>query len=94
MSKEKDMFIEGLKKRISYNPTEDDTRKCDIAAVFYNNLRGGSVKRHVTTTMALYMRNVLPELSIEQAMELCEFLHNTIETVFTYLVEDGLIKED
>ena len=94
MSEKKDAFIENLKKRIGYTPKEEDFRKGEIAGAFYENLRGGNIKRHTTTTIALYTRSVLPELSIMQAMELSQFMHNIIETVLVYLVEDGLIKED
>ena len=94
MSEKKDAFIEGLKKSIGYSPTKEEMHKGDIAGAFYENLRGGNVKRHTTATIALYTRSVLPELSIMQAMELAAFMHNIIETVLTYLVEDGLIKEE
>jgi hypothetical protein len=94
MSKEKDAFIKDLKERIEYNPKEEDARKCEAAEKYYKSLRGGNIRRHVTTTMALYTSQVLPELSLEQVIELTDMVHNTIQTVLTYLVEDGLIKEE
>ena len=94
MSKEKDAFIEDLAKRVKYMPTEEEIRTGNIAGAFYENLRGGDIERHVTQTVALYTRSVLPELSVAQVAELAGLMHTIIETVLTYLVEDGLIKEE
>ncbi len=94
MSEEKDAFIEEIKARVTYMPTEEDIRVGNIAEAFYENLRSGVIKKHVVQTIALYTRSVLPELSAAQTAELAEFMHTIIETVLTYLVEDGLIKEE
>ena len=94
MSKEKDAFIDDIAKRVNRMPTEEDFHKGEIAEAFYENLRGGDIKGHVTQTVALYTRSVLPKLSVTQVVELSQFMHTIIETVLTYLVEDGLIKEE
>ena len=96
MSKEKDAFIKVLEKLTSNVPAEkaeEAERVTNIAETYYANLCGGAVARHVTTTVSLYVREVLPELSLQQAIELTAVVHNIIQTVLTYLVEDGTIKE-
>ena len=94
MSKEKDAFIEDLKEQIGYNPTEETKQVTDVAEKFYRNLRNGKIVKHLTTTLVLYTQQVLPELSMQQVMELTATVHSIMETVLTYLVEDGLIKEE
>lgn len=94
MSEERDAFIENLAKQIGYNPTEKMAQQGEAAAKYYRSLRGGDVAKHVTQTVALYTKAVLPKLSLIQALELAGTVHTIIETVLTYLVEDGLIKEE
>ena len=94
MSEKKDAFIASLKEQIGYNPKMEDVYKGEIARRFYANLRGGNIKKHTTTTLGLYIQQVLPELSCQQVSELIATVHVIIETILTYLVEDGLIKED
>ena len=94
MSKEKDAFVEDLKKRIGYDPTEETEQVTNVADKFYKNLRGGMIVKHVTATMIYYTQHVLPELSMQQTAELTATVHSIIGTVLTYLVEDGLIKEE
>ena len=99
MSEGKDAFIEVLKGLVnSKAPTaeqiEEAKRVTDIAQNYYMNMRDGKIADHVTTTVILFAREVLPELSMTQVKELNHAVHTTIGTVLSYLVEDGLIKEE
>jgi len=88
-------FVDLIKDRVGeHAPTEKELKVGQMAEDFYINLRGGDTHKCVTKTMAMYTAKVLPELSMEKAMELCQTVHTLIATVLTYLVEDGIIKEE
>lgn len=88
-------FVNILEKRLAgHEPTQEQIMVTDTAQKFYINLCEGKVHKCVTHTMSLYIRNILPELSEERAKDLTLCVHTMIETVLTYLVEDGLIKEE
>lgn len=93
MSERRNTFIDAIKDVVGeHKPSEEQIRVTDVAEKFYMNLRGGKVSMMVTKTMVMYIHSVLPELSIGQASELNCTVHTLIETVLSYLVEDGLIK--
>jgi len=97
MSKEKDAFLEDLAKEIGFDPStisDKQLETSEIASRYYRSMQGGDIVNNVTRTIARYVHEVLPELSLTQAIELTAFMHSIIETVFIYLVDDGLIKED
>lgn len=94
MSKEREAYIDAIRKFTSGNATEEDVKVTDASEKYYTNLRGGDIHKCVTKVMAIYTRTVLPELSVQQAMELSHTVHSLIQTVLTFLVEDGLIKEE
>lgn len=94
MSDERNAFLKSMEKRIDYNPTDEDIKLADTAEALYNNLHDGTVKHDLAQTLAPYIHQVLPELSIVQSVELIMTVHTLVITVLCYLIEDGLIKED
>lgn len=95
MTEGRDAFLKALKDKVGNNtPTEEQVRVTDIAKNYYVSIKGGEVVKHVTTTMLMYLHSVLPDLSAAEVKELIYTVHTIIETVLTYLVEDGLIKEE
>ena len=94
MSKERGAYIDAIRKFVGKDGhTKEDVRLTNTAKKFYVNLRAGDIHKCVTKAMAVYIRTVLPELSMQQAMELTHTVHTLVQTVLTFLVEDGLIKE-
>lgn len=95
MSEERKAFIEALKKAVGdKTPTAEQERVTDAAQNFYFGMEDGKIVSHVTKTMVVYARAVLPELSTAQVRELTYTVHTIITTVLSYLVEAGLIKEE
>ena len=95
MSKEREAYIDAMRELAREGgPTEEDVKVVNTTEKFYINLRNGIVYKCVTKAMKLYTQNVLPELSTQQVIELTHNVHSLIQTVLTFLVEDGLIKEE
>lgn len=95
MGEGREKFVDILEKRLAgLEPTQEQIAVTDAARKFYINLNEGKVHKCVSHTMLLYIHNILPELSEEQAKDLTICVHTLVETVLTYLVEDGLIKEE
>ena len=95
MSEGRKAFIDAITKlKGEGEATEEDVRVCNIVEKLYTNLNGGDVYKCVTEAMVLYIRNVLPELSEQQGIELTHNVHSLIQTVLTFLVEDGRLKEE
>ena len=95
MGERRDTFMDAIKDIVGeHKPSEEQIKVTSTAEEFYMKLRDGKVNTMVTKTMAMYIRSVLPELSMQQASELNNTVHTLIMTVLSYLVEDGLIKEE
>ena len=95
MSEERDAFLKALKDKVgNRTPTEEQVRVADIAQNYYRDMKGGKIVKHVTLTMLMYIHSALPDLSATEVKELVYTVHTLIETVLTYLVEDGTIKEE
>jgi len=95
MSKEHDTFMDAIESVVGEcKPSKEQVRVTSVAEKFYKKLRDGKVSMMVTKTMVMYIHSVLPELSLRQAADLNNTVHTLIKTVLSYLVEDGLIKED
>lgn len=80
--------------RVEREPSEVEPEFVAKTESLYNNLHSGAIRECVTYSVKLFAHSCLPELTPAQALELHVFVHTMIETTLSYLIEDGLIKEE